>query len=125
MHNVPGFNVNSADQQTADDALVVMVVEDEFWIRVEIAEQLRNAGYRVLECSCADEAMDLFQAGVSVHVLFTDVRMPGVMDGWDLAQWYAARFPGLPVLITSAEKPPEQSLVPFFPKPYMPRLLTQ
>jgi DNA-binding NtrC family response regulator len=98
-----------------------MVVEDEFLIRIMITDELRRAGYDVVECGSADEAIDVLHSGVTIGVMFTDVRMPGSMDGASLAQAVRREFPALKVITTSAEKPPDTVTGPFVPKPYNPR----
>ena len=72
---------------------VVMVVEDEYFIRAMIADELRKSGFEVVECSSADEAMDVLNAGANPSVIFSDIRMPGSMDGVKLAQIVSEHFP--------------------------------
>jgi CheY-like chemotaxis protein len=98
-----------------------MVVEDEFLIRIMIADELRHAGYVVVECGTADEAIDILRSGVGIGVMFTDIRMPGSMDGTSLAQAVRREFPALKVVTTSGEKRPETLTGQFVPKPYSPR----
>ena len=104
----------------------VLIAEDEFIIRLTIAEFLRDEGYDVIETANADEALDVFRAGVLVHLLFTDVRMPGTMDGCALAQKVRAEWPQTPVILTSAfsesllsARSVSQDFV--VPKPYRPQ----
>jgi len=97
-----------------------MVVEDEFWIRVFIADELRTAGYLVVECGTADEAIELLRCGVAVRVVFTDVNMPGSMDGVALAQAVREEFPELEILVTSAQTRGKGFPERFVPKPYEP-----
>ncbi len=80
----------------------VLIAEDEFIIRLTIAEFLRDEGYDVIEAGNADEALDVFRSGIAVDLLFTDVRMPGTMDGCELAQRVRAEWPSTPIIITSA-----------------------
>lgn len=98
-----------------------MVVEDEFLIRMMITDELRMAGYVVVECSTADEAIDVLRSGISIGVIFTDVRMPGSMDGVSLAQTVRQEFPALKVVATSCEQRPVTLTEQFVPKPYNPR----
>jgi CheY-like chemotaxis protein len=60
-----------------DHPAVVMVVEDEFWIRLTLADALRGAGHHVLKCSSADDALAYLHHGSAVDLICTDVRMPG------------------------------------------------
>ncbi len=80
----------------------ILIAEDEFIIRLTIAEFLREEGYDVIETSNADEALDVFRAGLPVDLLFSDVRMPGSMDGCALAERVRAEWPATPVILTSA-----------------------
>ena len=111
----------SGTVERAGDSPVVMVVEDEFLIRIMITDELRTAGYEVVECGTADEAIDILRSGISVGVIFTDIRMPGSMDGASLAQAVRREFPALKVVATSGERPPATLTGQFVPKPYNPR----
>ncbi|MBM6581988.1 response regulator [Microvirga sp. BT689] len=80
----------------------VLVVEDEVLIRLVIAEYLRECGYRVHEAVNADEAILILRAPeVSVDIVFSDVEMPGDMDGFGLARWVRANMPQTQVILTS------------------------
>jgi CheY-like chemotaxis protein len=80
----------------------ILVVEDEVLIRLVIAEYLRECGYRVHEAVHAEEAMAILQApDVLIDVVFSDVEMPGNMDGFGLARWVRANKPGVQVILTS------------------------
>jgi CheY-like chemotaxis protein len=104
----------------------VLIAEDEFIIRLTIAEFLREEGYEVIEAANADEALDILRSGIPIDLLFSDVRMPGSMDGCELAQRVRAEFPSTPVILTSAYS---QSLLSarsvsedfVVPKPYRPQ----
>ncbi|MBA1154685.1 response regulator [Microvirga mediterraneensis] len=80
----------------------VLVVEDEVLIRLVIADYLRECGYRVHEAVNAEEAVSILQSPeVSVDVVFSDVEMPGSMDGFGLARWIRTNKPGTEVILTS------------------------
>nr|WP_294512956.1 response regulator [uncultured Rhodopila sp.] len=79
----------------------VLVVEDEMMVRMPIAEYLRDCGYNVLEAGDAAEAITAVSEAGPVNVVFSDVRMPGRMDGFGLAEWFRAHYPDVPVLLTS------------------------
>lgn len=64
----------------------VVVVEDEFLIRMNVTLQLEDEGFEVVAAGTADEAMLLLPDEMPVHAIFTDVNMPGDLDGLDLAQ---------------------------------------
>lgn len=99
---------------------LVLVVEDEVLIRMAIAEALRDAGCTVIEAGSAREAIAAAQSGIAPDVLFTDVRMPGEMDGLALAQELQRSLPRLKVLVTSAHlsEAEERFRHNFVPKPY-------
>jgi len=80
----------------------VLVVEDEVLIRLVIADYLRDCGYKVHEAVSGEEAIAILQAPeVSIDVVFSDVEMPGSMDGFALARWVRANKPGMEVILTS------------------------
>jgi CheY-like chemotaxis protein len=79
----------------------VLVVEDELFVREPIAEYLRDCGYHVLEAGDAQEAIALVESADNVDVVFSDVRMPGDMDGFALAQWLRTNHPEVSILLTS------------------------
>ena len=80
----------------------ILVVEDEILVRLAIADYLRECGYKVHEAVSAEEAIAILQAPeVSIDVVFSDVEMPGTMDGFALARWVRANKPGLQVILTS------------------------
>ena len=79
----------------------ILVVEDEVLIRLTVADHLRDCGFRVLEAANGDEACRIMEAGETVDLVFTDIQMPGQLDGFSLARWVRDRKPGVPVLLTS------------------------
>ena len=80
----------------------VLVVEDEVLVRLVIADYLRDCGYKVHEAVSGEEAIAILQAPeVSIDVVFSDVEMPGSMDGFALARWVRANKPGMEVILTS------------------------
>ena len=79
----------------------VLLVEDEGLIRLVTAEYLRDEGFEVVEAWDGDEAARLLDACDGFDVLFTDVRMPGMLDGVDVAVRARHRYPELPVLVVS------------------------
>ena len=105
----------------APERPTVLLVEDEVLIRLMIADELRGQGLQVLEASNADEALTILESSLAVHLLFTDVRMPGRMDGLALAKLAQARFPRLKLIIASSREPEEPSRASadaFISKPY-------
>jgi CheY-like chemotaxis protein len=79
----------------------ILVVEDDGLVRQVSAEELVDAGYQVLEAANAEEAIAIFESGVGVALLFTDVNMPGELDGLDLARLVHDRWPRVQLLVTS------------------------
>jgi CheY-like chemotaxis protein len=80
----------------------VLVVEDEVLIRLVIADYLRECGYKVYEAVHAQEAIAMLQSPeVAVDIVFSDVQMPGDMDGFALSRWIRANKPGVQVILTS------------------------
>ena len=77
------------------------MVEDNAGLRRIVVRQLGEAGYRVLEAPDAEAAMTIIDSPEPIHLLLTDVVMPGAMDGRDLARVAVARRPPLRVLLTS------------------------
>ena len=86
----------------SDSPFHTVLVEDEVLIRVVIADYLRECGYRVYEAVNASEALAMLQAPeVSIDIVFSDVEMPGDMDGFGLARWVRANMPSVQVILTS------------------------
>lgn len=102
---------------------IVLLVEDEVMIRWAVAEALRADGMLVVEASNAGEAIDAVMGGVRPDILFTDVRMPGHLDGIQLAAFLEASLPGLEVIIASAyfQREDLKFHVNFVSKPYDPK----
>ena len=101
----------------------VLLVEDDSLIRLTTAEYLRGVGYNVVEAVTAEEALAVLSSGVKIHLLFSDVSLPGKMGGFSLAVWMRNHFRSIPVVLTSgvdsAARPLDrQNLVPFLAKPY-------
>lgn len=103
----------------------VVVAEDDELIRMLAVEALTEAGFIVLEAECAGIALDhLHLYAAEVHLLFTDIQMPGDMNGLDLAQHTRAHWPWIAVLVASGLSQPKAHEMPFgsrfLPKPYHP-----
>lgn len=76
----------------------VLLAEDEFLIRMVLAEELAEQGHVVIEASSGDEAMRIVDAGEVCDILVTDIQMPGTLDGIGLATQLRTRQPGTPVV---------------------------
>ena len=83
--------------------LVVLVVEDEFFVRCDIADCLRDAGYAVVETASGEEAIALCKSGMSIDIVFTDINLVGPASGWDVAECFRMIRPNVPVLYTSGK----------------------
>jgi len=102
---------------------VVLLVEDEPLVRMAAADDLQDAGFHVLEAANADVALAVLEScSNDVQVLFTDIDMPGSMNGLDLAENVQQRWPHISLLISSAYHRPGLETLPddgrFVPKPY-------
>ena len=85
---------------------VVLVVEDEFLVRVVKVDILRDAGLRVLEAQDADEALDMLRRRPEIIAVLTDVDMPGSLNGFEFAQLVKQGWPELAVLVISGKMEP-------------------
>jgi len=105
----------------------VLVVEDETLIRMLAADSLADSGYNVLEAADAAEALRILEEHDEVAVLFTDVNMPGPMDGLALAGLMHDRRPDLGLIVTSGRGAPDLGRLPlssiYLAKPYGPQQL--
>src|ERR1700730_2249393 len=83
----------------------LLTVDDETLIRVALSAYLQDCGYKVLEASTADDAILIIEkSDVIIDLVFSDVRMPGSMDGFGLARWVRENRPGLPLILTSGDQ---------------------
>jgi DNA-binding NtrC family response regulator len=100
----------------------ILLVEDEPIIRAVGTDALEEAGFEVIEAKDADDAVRILELLGEVHVLFTDIRMPGSMNGLELAQLVHERWPAMKILVTSGDTWPTNTQLPddghFLPKPY-------
>jgi CheY-like chemotaxis protein len=110
------------DRVSATAPAVVLIVEDEPLLRVLAVEFVEQAGFIALEAGDADEAVALLEARSDIGVLFTDINMPGSMDGLKLAHMVRDRWPPIKILVASGQLRPGPSDLPsngiFLGKPY-------
>jgi len=103
------------------DVSTVLIVEDEVLIREIVKDELEAEGYEVLVASDADVAIKILESREDVHLIFTDVNMPGSMDGVRLAAAVRDRWPPVHIILTSGKARP--LTIPanalFIPKPYV------
>lgn len=101
----------------------VLVVEDEGLIRMDALDALEGAGFNMLEASNADEALHILSSHDDIDVVFTDVNMPGSIDGLGLMRRISDERPEICMIVASGmERPAQSSLAPrtrFFAKPYV------
>lgn len=103
----------------------ILIVEDEFLIRLTLAEALSDEGFDVVEAETADEALRLFRNDSGIALLLTDIQLPGTMDGVELARQARAQSPLLPVIYMTG-RPDRMSNTAsssrdvFIAKPYLP-----
>jgi CheY-like chemotaxis protein len=101
---------------------VVLIVEDELLVRMDAVDMLRDAGFDVIEASNADEAIMILESGAAISVVFTDIQMPGSMDGLKLAAAVRKRWPPVKIMATSGLPWPGEDDLPsgsrFLRKPY-------
>lgn len=104
---------------------VVLVVEDEALLRMNAVDIVHQAGFEVLEACTADEAIEILEARDDIRVVFTDIQIPGSMDGLKLARAVRGRWPPIQIIATSGRVEVSEQDLPqggrFLPKPYTTR----
>jgi CheY-like chemotaxis protein len=101
---------------------VVLVVEDEMILRMRAVDMVEDAGYTSVEAVDADDAVAILESRSDVALLFTDIQMPGSMDGLRLAQAVHERWPPIRIILVSGQLKPANIDIPadsrFFAKPF-------
>jgi CheY-like chemotaxis protein len=117
-----GLNENRSVVKEHIGGLTILVVEDEALTRTVIADELRLTEYNVIEASNGDEALDVLHARGDVKLVFSDVLMPGSLDGAQLAGIIRTQYPGIKVVLTSGHVRDLRvaGAESFIPKPYEP-----
>jgi CheY-like chemotaxis protein len=107
---------------------VVLIVEDEFLLRMDAVDMIAAAGFDVVEAANADEAIEILESRRDITVVFTDVQMPGSMDGLKLARAVRGRWPPIKIVATSGQPDVRETDLPeggrFLAKPYSPIQVT-
>ena len=107
----------------------MLVVEDEPIVRLMAAAAVGEAGFTVVEAANADEAIRILEMRSDIRLVFTDIDMPGSMDGMKLAACVRDRWPPVEIILTSGHYGPDDVRLPerglFFPKPYDPQAVSQ
>ena len=110
------------DEASSALLAVVLIVEDDPLLRELAVEVVEEAGFVALVAGDADEAVALLEARSDIAVLFTDINMPGSMDGLELAHTVRDRWPPIKILAASGQIRLRQSDLPsnsaFLEKPY-------
>src|SRR5436853_5874590 len=101
---------------------VVLVVEDEPLIQSTALAMVEDAGFEAIPASDADEAIRILESRNDIRAVFTDIQMPGSMDGLRLARVVRSRWPPVALIVTSGQKTVFEADLPtggkFLPKPY-------
>ena len=109
-------------------APAILIVEDEGLIRLSAAKMIADAGFEVIEAADADEAIRILESRTDIRVVFTDIQMPGSMDGLKLAHAVRNRWPPIKIIVTSGFNFPTEHDLPegsrFLAKPYDPNTIT-
>ena len=100
---------------------VVLVVEDEMLLRMRAVDMVEDAGFTSVEAVDADEAVAILESRSDIALLFTDIQMPGSMDGLKLAHAVHERWPPIKIILVSGQLKPANIDIPtdsrFFGKP--------
>jgi len=114
---------------TSANCATILVVEDEGLIRLDTSETLREAGFAVLEAANAEEALARVESRPDIRLVFTDVNMPGRMDGVELARCLHRLHPSIRLILTSGKTTVTKDDIPddgdFIAKPYSPESVTR
>jgi CheY-like chemotaxis protein len=114
--------------QSASRRPVVLIVEDEFLLRVDAADMITAAGFETIAAADADEAIEILERLRDITVVFTDIQMPGSMDGLKLARAVKGRWPPIKIIATSGHAQVRETDLPeggrFLRKPYSPLQVT-
>jgi len=117
------------DTSDAEHPSTLLVVDDDILVRMAISENLRDAGFKVIEAANGHEALGVMLSDIEVDLLLTDLRMPGAMDGFGLGMAARGQRPDLRVLVMSSFLPETTgarlSPFEFIEKPFKPDTLIQ
>jgi CheY-like chemotaxis protein len=88
-------------------AIAVLIVEDEALVRIDLVEALQEAGFKTFEANNAAEAIAIMETNSEIRVVFTDIEMPGTMDGLALSHYVRRRWPPTIIVISSGRHRPK------------------
>jgi CheY-like chemotaxis protein len=101
---------------------IVLVVEDEPLLRMVAVDIVESSGFHAVEASNADEAIRILETRTDIRIVFTDIDMPGSMDGLKLAAAVRSKWPPISIIVVSGHRKPMNGELPegsvFFAKPY-------
>jgi CheY-like chemotaxis protein len=101
---------------------IILIVEDEYMVRMNAAAMMEDAGFDVLEACNADEAIRVLESNPDISIVFTDIEMPGSMNGLKLAHTVTGRWPPIRIIATSGRFKVHDGDLPtggrFLSKPY-------
>lgn len=107
--------------------IAALVVEDDALVRFDLAQMLEAEGYKTFEAADATEAITVLEANSEIRVVFTDIQMPGTMDGLALSHYVRKRWPPTIIVVSSGRCRPSTDEMAsgalFVPKPYAPEVL--
>ena len=109
--------------QIAREKRLILIVEDDELIRMHAADMVRDLGFETIEAANADDAISLLESRSDIMTVFTDIQMPGSMDGLHLVAVVRDRWPPVALLVTSGRSAPAATALPhgarFVSKPYL------
>jgi two-component system, response regulator PdtaR len=123
----PAGTLEAQGSVQVNNPLVALVVEDEALLRFNLPQSLEAAGYTTYEAANAAEAIQVMETQPDIRVVFTDIQMPGTMDGLELSRYVRGRWPPTIIVVTSGRCAPAQNDMAsgalFLAKPYPPGVL--
>lgn len=109
--------------------IAALVVEDDALVRFDLAQTLEAAGFKTFEAADATDAIAVLEANSEIRVVFTDIQMPGTMDGLALSHYVRKRWPPTIIVVSSGGCAPSKAEMAsdalFIAKPYVPQALTK
>jgi CheY-like chemotaxis protein len=93
--------VSALAANDADIVVIILLVEDEIWVRLDVASCLEDAGYLVVEAGTGEAAIALCNSRTAIDMVITDINLGGSANGWDVAEYFRTVRPDVPVVYTS------------------------
>ena len=115
------LSIVSVSAATAYAPVVILLVEDDFFLRYDLANCLREEGYAVIESASGEDAIAQCKSGMAIDMVLTDINLGGPVSGWDVARRFRAQRPDMPVVYMSGQAIDRERCVPgsvFVAKPY-------